>query len=74
MTGHASTLKNRMKIAIATEPFDSPDARLLVAALDGHLASRYKPEQISRRRWSRPASGLQLCVRALLRSALRSDR
>jgi GNAT superfamily N-acetyltransferase len=35
-----------MKIAIATEPFDSPDARQLVAALDGHLASRYKPEQM----------------------------
>jgi len=35
-----------MKIAIATEPFDSPDARQLVAALDAHLASRYKPEQM----------------------------
>jgi putative acetyltransferase len=35
-----------MKLAIATEPFDSPDARQLVAALDGHLASRYTPEQM----------------------------
>jgi GNAT superfamily N-acetyltransferase len=34
-----------MKIAIATEPFDSADARRLVAALDAHLASRYAPEQ-----------------------------
>jgi len=34
-----------MKVAIATEPFDSPDARRLVAALDAHLASRYAPEQ-----------------------------
>jgi putative acetyltransferase len=34
-----------MKVAIATEPFDSPDARRLVAALDEHLASRYAPEQ-----------------------------
>ena len=34
-----------MKVAIATEPFDSPDARRLVAALDAHLASRYSPEQ-----------------------------
>ena len=33
-----------MKIAIGVEPFDSPDARRLVAALDEHLASRYKPE------------------------------
>jgi hypothetical protein len=34
-----------MNLAIATEPFDSPDARRLVAALDAHLASRYPPEQ-----------------------------
>jgi len=34
-----------MKVAIATEPFDSPDARRLVAALDAHLASRYAPDQ-----------------------------
>lgn len=34
-----------MKVAIAMEPFDSPDARRLVAALDAHLASRYAPEQ-----------------------------
>jgi putative acetyltransferase len=34
-----------MKVAIAAEPFDSPDARRLVAALDAHLASRYPPEQ-----------------------------
>jgi putative acetyltransferase len=34
-----------MKVAIAVEPFDSPDARRLVAALDAHLASRYAPEQ-----------------------------
>ena len=33
-----------MKIAIAVEPFDSPDARRLVDALDAHLAARYKPE------------------------------
>jgi len=35
-----------MEIAIATEPFDSADVRQLVAALDAHLASRYKPEQM----------------------------
>ncbi len=34
-----------MRIAIAAEPFDSPDARRLVSALDAHLASRYAPEQ-----------------------------
>jgi GNAT superfamily N-acetyltransferase len=33
-----------MKIAIGVEPFDSPDARRLVEALDAHLAGRYKPE------------------------------
>lgn len=35
-----------MKVAIAAEPFDSPDARRLVTALDAHLASRYAPEQM----------------------------
>lgn len=34
-----------MEITIATEPFESADARRLVAALDAHLASRYAPEQ-----------------------------
>ncbi len=34
-----------MGISIATEPFDSTDARRLIAALDKHLASRYAPEQ-----------------------------
>ncbi len=34
-----------MTITIAVEPFDSADARRLVAALDAHLASRYEPEQ-----------------------------
>lgn len=33
-----------MDIAIAIEPFDSPDARRLVTALDAHLAGRYAPE------------------------------
>jgi len=33
-----------MKIAIGVEPFDSPDALRLVAALDAHLAGRYQPE------------------------------
>jgi putative acetyltransferase len=32
-------------IAITAEPFDSPDARRLVDALDSHLAGRYAPEQ-----------------------------
>jgi N-acetylglutamate synthase-like GNAT family acetyltransferase len=32
-------------ITIAAEPFDSADARRLIAALDEHLASRYPPEQ-----------------------------
>src|SRR6476660_3397890 len=45
VTRHVSTLRNLMKVAIAAEPFDSPDARRLVAALDAHLASRYAPEQ-----------------------------
>jgi GNAT superfamily N-acetyltransferase len=35
-----------MKIAIAVEPFDSPDARRLVTALDAHLAGRYEPDQM----------------------------
>jgi putative acetyltransferase len=30
---------------IEAEPFESPDARRLIAALDAHLASRYPPEQ-----------------------------
>ena len=34
-----------MTTTIAAEPFDSADARRLVAALDAHLASRYEPEQ-----------------------------
>ena len=33
-----------MEIAIATEPFESADARRLVASLDAHLAARYAPE------------------------------
>jgi GNAT superfamily N-acetyltransferase len=34
-----------MGMTIAAEPFDSPDARRLIDALDAHLASRYRPEQ-----------------------------
>jgi GNAT superfamily N-acetyltransferase len=34
-----------MQITVAAEPFDSDDARRLIAALDEHLASRYPPEQ-----------------------------
>ena len=34
-----------MKVTIDSEPFESPDARRLIAALDTHLASRYPPEQ-----------------------------
>jgi putative acetyltransferase len=34
-----------MRITIAAEPFDSADSRHLISALDGHLASRYEPEQ-----------------------------
>jgi GNAT superfamily N-acetyltransferase len=34
-----------MQITVAAEPFDSADARRLIAALDEHLASRYPPEQ-----------------------------
>ena len=45
VTRHVSTLGNLVKVAIAAEPFDSPDARRLVAALDAHLAGRYAPEQ-----------------------------
>jgi putative acetyltransferase len=33
-----------VEVTISEEPFDSPDARRLVAALDAHLASRYAPE------------------------------
>jgi putative acetyltransferase len=32
-------------MTIAAEPFESPDARRLIDALDAHLASRYRPEQ-----------------------------
>jgi GNAT superfamily N-acetyltransferase len=32
-------------IAIASEPFDSPDAQRLITALDEHLAGHYLPEQ-----------------------------
>ena len=35
-----------MKITVAAEPFDSADARRLIAALDAHLASRYSPDQM----------------------------
>jgi putative acetyltransferase len=35
-----------MEIAIRPEPFDAPDARRLVAALDAHLAARYSPDQM----------------------------
>lgn len=34
-----------MTIRISTEPFDSVDARRLIAALDEHLARRYSPDQ-----------------------------
>ena len=34
-----------MQIAVAAEPFDSPDAQRLIAALDAHLASRYSADQ-----------------------------
>ena len=34
-----------MQITVAAEPFDSDDARRLVAALDAHLAGLYPPEQ-----------------------------
>jgi putative acetyltransferase len=32
-------------LAVSTEPFDSHDARTLVAALDAHLSERYPPSQ-----------------------------
>lgn len=35
-----------MGLSIATEPFDSPDARRLVEALDAGLAERYAPSQM----------------------------
>jgi len=34
-----------MRITVEAEPFESADARRLIAALDAHLASRYPPEQ-----------------------------
>lgn len=34
-----------MKVTVEAEPFESPDARRLIGALDAHLASRYPPEQ-----------------------------
>lgn len=34
-----------MTLAISAEPFDSPDAVALVAALDAHLSERYPPAQ-----------------------------
>jgi GNAT superfamily N-acetyltransferase len=34
-----------MRLIVEAEPFDSVDARRLIAALDAHLASRYPPEQ-----------------------------
>lgn len=34
-----------VSLSIAAEPFDSPDARRLVAALDAGLAELYPPEQ-----------------------------
>jgi putative acetyltransferase len=36
---------NEAGITIAAEPFDSAEARRLIAALDAHLSSRYTPEQ-----------------------------
>ena len=39
------TISDRMKIMVAAEPIESPDAQRLIAALDAHLASRYSPEQ-----------------------------
>lgn len=32
-------------LAVAAEPFDSPDVQRLVAALDAHLSERYPPAQ-----------------------------
>ena len=34
-----------MEIIVTAEPFESPEAQRLIAALDGHLSSRYPPEQ-----------------------------
>jgi putative acetyltransferase len=34
-----------VKISVAAEPFDSIEARGLIAALDAHLASRYSADQ-----------------------------
>lgn len=34
-----------MQVTIGAEPFDSADARRLIAALDAHLAGRYPVEQ-----------------------------
>jgi putative acetyltransferase len=34
-----------MRLTVEAEPFESDDARRLIAALDAHLASRYPPEQ-----------------------------
>jgi putative acetyltransferase len=34
-----------MELTVADEPFDSADARRLVAALDAHLSELYPPEQ-----------------------------
>jgi GNAT superfamily N-acetyltransferase len=34
-----------VRITVGAEPFDSTDAQRLIAALDGHLASRYSAEQ-----------------------------
>ena len=33
------------RVIVEAEPFESPDARRLIAALDEHLASRYPAEQ-----------------------------
>ena len=34
-----------MELTVADEPFDSADARRLIAALDAHLSELYPPEQ-----------------------------
>jgi putative acetyltransferase len=34
-----------VKITVAAEPFDSPEAQRLIAALDAHLAGRYSADQ-----------------------------
>jgi putative acetyltransferase len=41
----AVTISDRMRITIAAEDIESPDAQRLIEALDAHLASRYPPEQ-----------------------------